>query len=165
MTANEKYFFNLNYSPVHLLEALYKESQQDQNYYRSPVDVLRCDVSSELRLELAKLFSIPFKDCGFLKTIPNSKYPVHKDVFRQTAVNMPMFEFNPSFKSFVVSPKGLIDIDYTKDTFSILNVMEYHGVINSSLDEGRIVLSMGFKDHSYADILKMHQCGAFLNAV
>ncbi len=163
--ANESYFFNLNYSPIHLLDALYKESCQEENYYRSPVNVLRCDVSAELREELSKLFSVPFNDCGFLKTLPNSKYPVHKDVFRRTAVNMPMFDFNPDFKSFVVSPKGLIDVDYKKDSFSMLNVLEFHGVLNGSDKEARTVLSIGFKDYNYAELLKMHRDGIFLNAV
>lgn len=112
---------------------------------------------------MLKLFSVPFNDCGFLKTLPNSKYPIHKDVFRKAAVNLPLFDFNTNFRSFIVSPKEFIDVNYSKDNFLLLNVLEYHGVTNISTDKERIVLSVGFKDHSYEDLFKLHQEKKFLN--
>lgn len=158
-------FKNLNFSPVNILDQLYQESLDTDGYYLSPADVLRRDVSENIRKEIAKIINVPFADCGFLKTNPGSKYPVHKDIFRIAAINMPLFEPNDEFKSFVVSKQGLRDINYVKDNFLILNVLEFHGVVNYSQTQERIMLSIGIKERSYQDLLDLHDRGLLINAV
>lgn len=162
---SDRFFKNLDFSPQEILDQIYEESSKQDNYYLSPVGVWRCDVSEQLRTKLSTLFSVPFNDCGFLKTLPRSKYPIHKDVYRKSAVNMPLFDFNPDFRSFVVASQKFVNIDYSRNKFLLLNVLEYHGVDNKSLDEERVVLSIGFKDHSYEDLFSLHQQGKFLNVV
>jgi hypothetical protein len=147
---------NLDFSPGHLLDQLYQEASVEKNYYLSPVNVWRCDVSEDLRFELSKLISVPFADCGFLKTKPKSQYPVHKDVYRVAAINLPIFESNKDFKSIVITPQGITTIEYKKDSFLLLNVLEFHGVFNNSETEDRIVLSMGIKEKTYQELCGLH---------
>ena len=69
----DNYFTSLNYSPVHLLDVMLTEAAVEKNYYLSPVNVLRCDVSTYLKAELSKLINLEFNDCGFLKTKSQNK--------------------------------------------------------------------------------------------
>ena len=150
---NNDSFLQLNYSPVHLLEIMYDEASRSDNYYLSPVNVLRCDVSTYLRTELSKIINAPFFDCGFLKTPPLKTYPIHVDVFRIAAINMPLFEETVGFKSIVFTGKNIETICYTENYFTLLNVMKPHGVTNSNPEKERIMLSMGFKNNSYDDLM------------
>lgn len=162
----ENYFLNLNYSPIHLLEQMYYEAMQDSNYYLSPVQVLRCDVSTSLRKELSKIINVPFADCGFLKTKSNNNYKLHVDAFRISAVNMPMFNQEPGFESkFLVienAKSRFESIDYSKDMFTLMNVTKPHCVENKSTSD-RFVLSIGIKEHSYDHLLNLHKESKLLN--
>lgn len=162
---SEKFFKNLDFSPREILDQLYEESSKEENYYPSPAGVWRSDVSVDLRLKISNIITVPFADCGFLKTKPKQDYPVHKDIFRVAAINMPMFEPNEKFKSMVVSTEGVRPIEYKKDHLLLLNVMEYHGVKNNSDTDERIVLSIGFKEHSYQELLNLHARGQLINAL
>lgn len=153
---NTPYYANLNFSPTELLEQIYKEAGVEGNYYLSPVDVWRCDVSEDLRNKLSKLISVPFTDCGFLKTKRKSRYPVHKDVYRVAAINLPMFENNKDFRSVVITSQGIKTIEYKKDSFLLLNVLEFHGVFNDSETEDRTVLSIGVKEKTYQELCSLH---------
>ena len=162
---NENYFLQLNYSPAHLLEMIYAEASCTENYYLSPVYIWRCDVSKELQTELSKTINAPIFDCGFLKTKPSKQYPLHVDTFRIAAINMPLFEETVGFKSFVFTGKKIETIKYTSNYFTLLNVMEPHGVLNGNTEKERIVLSMGFKNNSYDDLVKRFKDGLLINDI
>jgi hypothetical protein len=159
----EAAFLNLNYSPVHLLSTMYQEASVTENYYLSPVNVLRCDVSPFLRTELSKIINVPFADCGFLKTSPLTTYPMHVDALRIAAINMSMFEDIPEFKSFMIIERKLESIKYQTNYFTMLNVMIPHGVKNENTEKERIILSIGFKNNSYTHLLKIFKEGTLIN--
>lgn len=159
----EDAFLNLNYSPRHLLETMYAEASVAENYYLSPVNVLRCDVSSYLRTELSKIINAPFADCGFLKTPPLKTYPIHVDAFRIAAINMPMFEDTLGFNSFMFIEKKLESIKYQTNYFTMLNVMKLHGVKNENTEKERIILSIGFKNNTYGMLKEMYYNRELIN--
>ena len=161
----DEYYTSLNYSPTHLLEMMYAEASCSESYYLSPVNVWRCDVSKELRYELSKIINIPFSDCGFLKTKPLSTYPIHIDKFRIAAINMPLFEETIGFKSFVFTGRKIESVEYKKNHFTMLNVMKPHGVKNENLESERIMLSIGFKKHSYYEMKIMGNDGELLKTL
>ena len=161
----ENYFLSLNYSPVHLIETMYQEASVAENYYLSPVNVLRCDVSPYLRTELSKIINAPFTCCGFLKTLPMGTYPIHTDKFRIAAINMPLFNETLEFKSFIFTGKKLEAIEYKRDNFTILNVTKLHGVKNENADKERIMLSIGFKNNSFDNLLQSFKEGTLINDV
>ena len=162
---NNDFFLQLNYSPVHLLETMYDEASRSDNYYLSPVNVLRCDVSTYLRTELSKIINAPFFDCGFLKTPPLKTYPTHVDTFRIAAINMPMFEETERFSSYIFTGKKLETIEYKTDSFTMLNVTKLHGVKNESAEKERIILSIGFKNNSYDDLMKKFKDKLLINDI
>jgi hypothetical protein len=153
-------FFNTATTPSEILEQLYYEAAVDSNYYKSPANppVMRCDVSKDIRDYFKKLITVPFRDCGFLKTPPNSVYPLHKDTFRITALNMLMVDPDDEFDTFVldINSKGITRhaVPYVKNQFMLLNVMNPHGVINKSKEVERIVLSIGITDTDYQTCLQ-----------
>jgi hypothetical protein len=153
-------FFNTEVTPIEILDQLYKEASIDSNYYESPAipPVMRCDVSREVREYFKKFIAIPFRDCGFLKTPPNSIYPLHKDSFRITALNMLMVDQDEDFETFMLgtTSKGFTrhHVPYVKSQFMMLNVMNPHGVINKSKSVERIVLSIGITDADYQTCLQ-----------
>jgi hypothetical protein len=153
-------FFNTAITPSEILEQLYHEASVDSNYYESPAKppVMRCNVSQDVRKYFEKLINVPFRDCGFLKTSPDSVYPIHKDSFRITALNMLMVDTDKEFETFMldVSLSGVnrYSIPYVKNQFTMLNVTNYHGVINKSKNVERIVLSIGIVDIDYQTCLQ-----------
>jgi hypothetical protein len=159
----QNYYIYLDYSPAHLLEKMYGESSNADNYYLSPVNVLRCDVSQELRTELSKIINVPFSDCGFLKTLPLTSYPTHTDKFRIAAINMPLFEKTPGFDSSVFTGKNMEAIVYKTNYFTMLNVTKPHYARNQNPDSERIMLSIGFKNNSYNDLKEMHHKKELIN--
>ena len=161
----DDYYFLTAYSPTHLLSMMYDEASREDNYYLSPVNVLRCDVSDDLRTELTKIINIPFADCGFLKTKPQETYPIHVDKFRVSAINMPLFDNIEGFDALIFNGRNLESIEYKTNYFTILNVMKHHCVKNDNLERERIMLSIGFKDDSYSDLLSKYKKGILLNAV
>lgn len=152
----DDYFLSLNYSPEHLLSIMYEEASVAENYYMSPAQVLRCDVSPFLKKELSELINAPFTCCGFLKTPPLGRYPIHTDVFRISSINMPLFEETLGFQSYMYTGKTLEPIDYKTNNFTLLNVMKPHGIENKNPDRERLMLSIGFKNHSYSTLKEMH---------
>ena len=161
----DEYYTSLNYSPDHLLEMMYAEAACAENYYLSPVNVWRCDVSEELRIGLSKIINVPFSDCGFLKTKPLSTYQLHIDRFRIAAINMLLFEETIGFNSFVFTGKKIEPVEYKKNYFTMLNVMKPHGVKNENSASERIMLSIGFKNHSYSKMQTMFNNGELFNAM
>lgn len=159
----DDYYISLNYSPTHLLEMMYNEAACADKYYLSPVNVLRCDVSNELRTELTKIINAPFSDCGFLKTKPLQTYPLHVDVFRIAAINMPLFEETEGFNSMIFTGKKIETIKYNANYFTLLNVMKLHGVKNNNTEKERVMLSIGFKEHTYKELLQKFKGGALIN--
>lgn len=167
----EKLFVNTNFTPKEILEQLYLEAAVEENYYWSPANppVLRCDVSKDIRNYFERTISIPFRDCGFLKTLPSTTYPIHKDTFRITALNMIMIDHNDDFKTAVL---GIEDNDitinfvpYKKNKFTILNVSAPHSVSNRSTTITRTLLSIGFKDHSYFEVVDLYNQGKLFNVI
>lgn len=156
-------FFNTGVTPIEVLSQLYQESAVESNFYQSPAvpPVLRCDVSNDIRQYFKKLITIPFRDCGFLKTPPSSVYPIHIDAFRTTALNMLMVDTSSDFETFIIEKKEhsftRYIVSYIKNQFMILNVMSLHGVINKSTNLHRTVLSIGFPNHDYSTVLKLHK--------
>ena len=161
----EDAFLNLNYSPVHLLSTMYQEASVTENYYLSPVNVLRCDVSPFLRTELSKIINVPFNCCGFLKMPPLGVYPIHVDSLRIAAINMPLFENTLGFNSFIFINNKLEAIEYKTNNFTVLNVMKPHGVKNESTEKERIILSIGFRNHSYNTLKELYYKRELINVV
>ena len=64
-----------------------------------------------------------------------------------------------------VTGKKIETIKYTSNYFTLLNVMEPHGVLNSNNDKERIILSMGFKNNSYDDLVKKFKDGLLINDI
>jgi hypothetical protein len=165
----DELFFNTGFSPSAILEKLYQEASIEENYYWSPArpPVMRCDVSEAIRDYFKRLINAPFNDCGFLKTYPNSVYPIHKDTFRITALNMTLMDDNPDFTTQVVGAKlGTVykyPVTYVKDEFTILNVSQLHHVTNKSQSLTRTILSIGFKDCDYSTLLRLHLEGKLFN--
>ena len=159
----DNYFLSLDYSPEHLLSIMYEEASVAENYYMSPAKVLRCDVSLFLRKELTKLINAPFTCCGFLKTPPLYIYPIHTDVFRIASINMPVFEETVGFQSYMYTDNKLEPIDYRTNNFTLLNVMKPHGIENKNPERERLMLSIGFKNHSYNTLREMHYNGELIN--
>jgi hypothetical protein len=159
----DNYFLFLNYTPTHLLDTMYDEASRSDNYYLSPVNVLRCDVSTYLRTELSKIINAPFFDCGFLKTPPLKTYPIHVDKFRIAAINMPMFEETEGFDSSMFTGKKMEAIAYKTNYFTMLNVTKPHYVKNQNPDSERIMLSLGFKNNSYSELKEMYHKKELIN--
>lgn len=159
-------FFNTEFTPSEILEQLYQEAATG-NYYSSPAvpPVMRCDVSPGVREYFKKLINVPFRDCGFLKTPPNSVYPIHRDCFRITALNMLMVDTDTNFETCIWEGNSNQRhiVSYSKDQFTILNVMNSHGVINKSKELHRIILSIGILDYDYASILNLHKENKLFN--
>jgi hypothetical protein len=159
---SEKLYYNTSIGPEEILKELIYESTLHDNYYLSPArpPVLRSDVSKEIRKYLEKFIKVPFYDCGFLKTLPNSTYPLHIDGFRICALNMLISDSDINFETFVVSTNEYNKIQkfivpYVQNKFTILNVMKPHGVFNRSPDQNRIILSIGIKAYDYNSVLKL----------
>lgn len=167
----DELFFNTGFSPTGILDKLYQEASVEENYYWSPAvpPVMRCDVSGDIRSYFKSLINVPFNDCGFLKTYPNTIYPMHKDSFRISAINLPMFEETIGFESNVlnihVKPPNLEPIPYRTHEFMLLNVMRPHMVANKTLNKNRIMLSMGFKNNSYEEMRELFKSGKLLNVL
>jgi hypothetical protein len=142
---------------------MYDEASRSENYYLSPVKVLRCDVSKYLRTELSKIINAPFSDCGFLKTLPLTVYPTHTDKFRIAAINMPLFEETPGFDSSIFTGEKMEPIVYQTNYFTMLNVTNPHYVKNENPNSERIMLSIGFKNNSYDDLKEMHHKTELIN--
>jgi hypothetical protein len=142
---------------------MYDEASRSDNYYLSPVNVLRCDVSTYLRTELSKIINAPFFDCGFLKTPPLKTYPIHVDKFRIAAINMPMFEETEGFDSSMFTGKKMEAIAYKTNYFTMLNVTQPHYVKNQNPDKERIMLSIGFKNNSYDELKEMYHKRELIN--
>ena len=159
----DDYYLLLNYTPIHLLETMYYEASCANNYYLSPVNVLRCDASAYLRTELSKVINAPFTCCGFLKTLPMTSYPPHTDKFRLAAINMPLFEETHGFDSSMFTGKKMEAINYKTNYFTMLNVTKTHYVKNQNTDKERIMLSIGFKNNSYNDLKEMHHNKELIN--
>jgi hypothetical protein len=159
----DDYYLFLNYTPTHLIETMHNEASCVDNYYLSPVNVLRCDASSYLRTELSKIINAPFTCCGFLKTLPMASYSPHTDKFRIAAINMPLFEETDGFDSGMFTGKKMEAIEYKTNYFTLLNVTKTHYVKNQNPDHERIILSIGFKNNSYNDLKEMHHKKELIN--
>lgn len=167
----DELFFNTNFSPIGILNKLYQEANIEENYYWSPAvpPIMRCDVSDEIRDYFKRLINAPFNDCGFLKTYPNSTYPIHKDTFRISALNMTLMDDSTDFTTQVLGIKSnkvyKYSVNYIKNEFTILNVSQLHNVTNKSQTCTRTILSMGFKDIDYSKLLQLHLEGKLFNAI
>jgi hypothetical protein len=159
----DDYCIFLNYTPVHILDTIYGEALCAENYYLSPANVLRCDASVYLRTELSKIINVPFTCCGFLKTLPMTSYPIHADIFRITAINMPLFEETVGFECGMFTGRAMDPVGYKTNYFTMLNVTRPHYVKNQNPDSERIMLSLGFKNNSYSELKEMHHKKELIN--
>lgn len=153
---NDANFIDLNYSPTTLLSELYEQINIG-NFYVSPSNVYRMDITGELRKSIQNTINAEIADCGILRSEPNSVYPYHKDEFRICAINMLMVE--PSDSHLTRSMVGFkpTKVEYRKDYFMMLNVMQLHMTMNKHQSNYRYVLSLGFKKNSYEDMLSLHR--------
>jgi hypothetical protein len=156
------YYFFTNFTPTAILDDIYAE-MINGDYYLSPANVFRCDVSHGLKEKIKKIINLPISDCGFLKTKPRQNYPMHRDIFRISAINMPMFSPNLHFFSHVFDGKKYCPIEYKKNYFTILNVSQLHGVRNLSTSEERNVFSIGFKDTPFPTLLESFEKNELFN--
>lgn len=162
-------FFCTGVSPTDILDKLYQEASVESNYYWSPAKdpVLRCDVSLDLRKYFQELIKVPFRDCGFLVTKPNTVYPIHVDWFRKSALNMLMVDDHPDFKTIIIEKvdnrQEEHTVNYVKNEFTLLNVGKVHGVRNNSNSLTRIMLSIGFHIHDYDTVLGLHRENKLFN--
>lgn len=162
-------FFCTGVSPTKILDRLYQEASVESNYYWSPAkdSVLRCDVSTELRDYFKELINVPFRDCGFLVTKPNTVYPMHVDWFRKSALNMLMVDNHPDFKTAIIekvnNEQKEHNVSYVKNEFTLLNVSKLHGVSNTSNSLTRIMLSIGLNLDNYDTVLDLHKKNKLFN--
>lgn len=162
MTMDNYYLF-LNYIPIHLLDTIYEEASCADNYQLSPANVLKCNASSYLQTELSKIINVPFTCCGFLKMLPMTSYPIHADIFRITAINLPLFEETVGFECCMFTGKKMDTVYYKTNHFTMLNVTRPHYVKNQNPNKERIILSIGFKNNNYDELKEMHQNKKLIN--
>jgi hypothetical protein len=55
-----------------------------------------------------------------------------------------------------------VNVEYRQNYFMMLNVMKLHMTMNKHLTDYRYVLSLGFKNNSYEDMLELHKQGLLL---
>lgn len=167
----DEMFCDTGIEPTNILKYLYAKSQEEYTYYMSPAvpPVLRSDITGSLRDYLSNFINIPIADVGFLKTLPNSFYPIHKDCFRITALNMlmtqPSEEYITSVYKIDKNPLSnkKIKVPYQKDKFVILDVMSFHSVENNSSTITRLLLSIGIKTHSFSQVIDIYRSGKLFN--
>jgi hypothetical protein len=158
------HFFNTNYSPK-CLDRI-KEELASPNWYLSPYNTERSDLSKELKAHLQSLLPFKISDAGFLRRRPNSIYHPHIDPKREFALNLSLTEDSENSGTYVIkmhtkTDNGVIgfhnvykeQVSYTKDCFTVLNVKQIHYVVNHS-DHDRIILSIGCNETTYRDIIK-----------
>lgn len=157
-------FIDLNHSPVDILGQLYAHIPNSE-FYISPSNVYRSDVTGSLRENIQSRFNAEIADCGILRSDPSSIYSYHVDEFRVCAINMLMVE--PSDCHVTKTMVGITPtkVEYRKDYFMMLNVMQLHMTRNTSPTEVRYVLSLGFKKNSYENMLEMHRQGTLINKI
>ena len=90
---------------------------------------------------------------------------MHVDALRVAAINMPLFEDTEGFNSYMFTGKKLEAIEYKTNNFTVLNVMKPHGVKNESTEKERIVLSIGFKNHTYDRLINSFKEGTLINDI
>jgi|688.fasta_scaffold10038_6 hypothetical protein len=159
---NDTNFIDLNYSPdSDLLVELYELAKADQ-FYISPSNVYRTDIMGPLRDKLQNIVNAEIADCGILRSEPNSVYPYHVDEFRVCAINMLMVE--PSDYHVTRTMVGIKPerVNYRQNYFMMLNVMKLHMTMNKHPTEYRYVLSLGFKENSYENMLQMNRKGLLI---
>lgn len=158
------HYLNTEYSPQ-CLDRIKKELEE-ANWYMSPYNTERSDLSKELRSDLQSLLPFKISDAGFLRRRPNSIYHPHIDPKRTFALNLSLTEDFDLAGTYVIKifPRinnGVIDyssvykekVSYTKNCFTVLNVKQIHYVVNHS-DHDRIILSIGCNETSYNEIIK-----------
>jgi len=124
-------------------------------FYLSKGKFWRYDITDELKNKLQSIFSFEFSDCGFLKTMPNQTYPWHKDNTRISAINMLIIESNSDFvTSFIDNNLNIVKVEYRPYIFTLFNVQQFHSVTNNSEHTERIILSIGFKEKTYQELLE-----------
>lgn len=154
-------FIDLDYSPTTILKEIYEVASKSP-YYLSPSNVYRTDITGKLRDNIQHAINAEIADCGILRSSPKSIYQYHKDEFRQCAINMLIIE--PSNMHITKSMVGITPtvVPYRQDYFMMLNVTELHMTTNKHVTDYRYVLSLGFKNNSYKDMLDLHKQGLLL---
>jgi hypothetical protein len=158
---NSYNFIDLDYRPSALLTDIYKVAH-DNPYYLSPSKVYRTDIVGSLRNSIQDTINAEIADCGILRSSPKSAYQYHKDEFRQCAINMLIVEPNSMYitKSMVgITPTV---IPYRQDYYMMLNVTELHMAYNKHETQYRYIMSLGFKNTSYKEMLHLYQQGKLL---
>lgn len=158
------YYLNTGYSPL-CLDRI-KEELASPNWYLSPYNTERSDLSKELKAYLQSLLPFKISDAGFLRRGPNSIYHPHTDPKREFALNLSLTEDSDQAGTYVIKVRTRMDdgvisfynahterVSYTKDCFTLLNVKQIHYVVNHS-DHDRIILSIGCNETTYNDIIK-----------
>lgn len=157
-------FIDLDYSPVDLLDELYAHVKHGE-FYISPSNVYRSDITGSLRDKLQLLINAEFTDCGILRSDPNSIYSYHIDEFRICAINMLMVEPNDSHVTRAMVGTKPTRVNYRQNYFMMLNVMQLHMTMNKHATDYRYVLSLGFKKNTYENMLEMHKSNKLINTI
>lgn len=133
-------------------------------FYLSKGKFWRYDITGEIKDKLQSIFSFEFSDCGFLKTMPNQTYMWHKDNTRISAINVLLVEPNKDFvTSFLNDENVMVNVEYRPHVFTLFNVQQFHCVKNNSPDVERIILSIGFKEKTYEELLDAFLTNILIN--
>lgn len=127
---------------------------QNSEFYLSKGGFWRYDITGDLKDKLQSIFSFKFSDCGFLKTMPKQTYAWHKDNTRISAINVLILGSTKEFSTSFIKDCTKIDIEYRPYVFTLFNVQQLHCVVNNSQNAERIILSIGFKEHTYEELLE-----------
>ena len=106
----------------------------------------------------SSLFSVMLKFNAspvILKTNPMTWYDWHTDSTRQCAINLLLTGFDSHCFFGDRESRDIVnltELTYSPNTYYLLNTQTNHAVLNFS--ETRYVLSMGFNNYSYQEILK-----------
>lgn len=157
---NDYYFFT-KYKPK-CIDAI-KEELKNTNWYISPYNTERSDLSKELRSHLQSVLPFKISDAGFLRRRPISIYDPHVDPARTFALNILLTELTPGEGTFVLALDHDKDnakkfntsarrVPMVQDYVTVLNVKKIHYVVNHT-DHDRIILSIGCNDTSYEEFI------------
>lgn len=147
------YYFDLNFVPS-FIDLLYVELENlvvEDNFYSSPYNQIRADVSRNLKHKVVELFPFPISDLGFFKNDPMTSYPWHKDAERKFAVNILLCDPNANFQIYFYNfeDRRKIEVPYRKNIPLVFNTSKMHSITNNHQTATRYIFTIGSTEMSY----------------
>jgi len=126
----------------------------ETKFFISDLKQHRINFNSTLLSQIMKFVPFKISDCGVFKNVPKWEYPMHKDKFRQCALNMILVDNDNEFESLIHDESGrqIGKIPYVKNQWILLNTKKFHSVKNNSSTLIRFVVSIGCTTENYYTI-------------